>query len=78
MQQPAADGGQELFFADVDVDGVLDVAGEGVFLAVAAAVGEERQLGIMRRWLASLLPENPARDDLTTIATELATNADFH
>lgn len=40
--------------------------------------GEERQLAILRRWLASLLPESPARDDLTAIATELATNAVQH
>ncbi len=40
--------------------------------------GEERQLGILRRWLASLLPGNPARDDLTTVATELATNTLRH
>src|SRR5207245_2911645 len=38
VPQPAVDGGQELFFADVDVDGVGYVAGQGVFLAVAAAV----------------------------------------
>lgn len=40
--------------------------------------GEERQLGILRRWLASLLPECPARDDLTSIATELGSNALQH
>lgn len=40
--------------------------------------GEERQLGVLRRWLASLLPESPARDDLTTVATELATNTIRH
>jgi anti-sigma regulatory factor (Ser/Thr protein kinase) len=40
--------------------------------------GEERQLGILRRWLASLLPENPARDDLATVATELASNTIRH
>lgn len=40
--------------------------------------GEERQLGILRRWLESLLPENSVRDDLTTVATELATNTIRH
>jgi anti-sigma regulatory factor (Ser/Thr protein kinase) len=37
--------------------------------------GEERQLRTVRRWLAALLPECPARDDVTTVATELATNS---
>jgi hypothetical protein len=40
--------------------------------------GEERQLAVMRRWLASLLPASPARDDVTLIATELASNAICH
>src|SRR5262249_47029957 len=40
--------------------------------------GEERQLGAMRRWLASLLPAVPARDDVTLVATELASNAICH
>jgi len=40
--------------------------------------GEERQLGILRRWLASLLPESPTRDDLATVATELASNTLRH
>lgn len=40
--------------------------------------GEERQLGTLRRWLASLLPQIPARDDLTAVATELATNTIRH
>jgi len=37
--------------------------------------GEERQLAILRRWLASLLPDAPARDDLFAVATELASNS---
>lgn len=40
--------------------------------------GSERQLGELRRWLASLTPPGPARDDLTSIATELGTNAIQH
>jgi hypothetical protein len=40
--------------------------------------GEERQLGLLRRWLASLLPDCPARDDVTSVATELGCNAIVH
>jgi hypothetical protein len=40
--------------------------------------GEERQLGAMRRWLTSLLPAAPARDDVILVATELASNAICH
>lgn len=40
--------------------------------------GEERQLAVMRRWLTSLLPECPARDDVLSVATELASNALLH
>jgi anti-sigma regulatory factor (Ser/Thr protein kinase) len=40
--------------------------------------GEERQLGVLRRWLASLLPDCPARDDVTSVATELGSNALVH
>ena len=40
--------------------------------------GEERQLGMLRQWLSSLLPECPARDDVMCVATELATNAVRH
>ena len=40
--------------------------------------GEERQLGALRRWLASLLPECPARDDATYVASELGANAIRH
>ena len=40
--------------------------------------GDERQLGVMRRWLTSLLPAGPARDDVTLVATELASNAICH
>ena len=40
--------------------------------------GEERQLGEIRRWLASLLPDGPARDDLAVVATELGANAIRH
>jgi hypothetical protein len=40
--------------------------------------GEERQLGAMRRWLASLLPECPARADVLSVANELCSNAIQH
>ena len=40
--------------------------------------GEERQLGVLRGWLASLLPQHPARDDVISVATELASNALRH
>ncbi len=40
--------------------------------------GEERQLGVLRRWLESLLPDCAARDDVTSVATELGTNAVRH
>ena len=40
--------------------------------------GEERQLATVRRWLVSLLPDCPARDDVISVATELASNAVRH
>jgi hypothetical protein len=40
--------------------------------------GHERQLGVLRRWLTSLLPDCPARDDVACVATELGTNALRH
>jgi serine/threonine-protein kinase RsbW len=40
--------------------------------------GEVRQLGVLRRWVASLLPGCPARDDVTMVANELASNAIKH
>jgi anti-sigma regulatory factor (Ser/Thr protein kinase) len=40
--------------------------------------GEERELGRMRRWLASLLPACPAREDLVLVADELCTNTIQH
>lgn len=40
--------------------------------------GEDRQLGVLRRWLATLLPDGPLRDDVTAIASELAGNAIVH
>jgi hypothetical protein len=40
--------------------------------------GEERQLGLLRRWLGSLLPQCPARDDVTCVASELGANAISH
>jgi hypothetical protein len=40
--------------------------------------GDERQLGVLRRWLASVLPECPARDGIISVATELGSNALLH
>ena len=40
--------------------------------------GDEQQLGVLRRWLALLLPDCPARDDVAYVATELGTNAVQH
>jgi Histidine kinase-like ATPase domain len=40
--------------------------------------GEERSLRGLRHWLASLLPACPARDDVTSIANELGSNAIRH
>ncbi|HEY4853094.1 MAG TPA: ATP-binding protein [Streptosporangiaceae bacterium] len=40
--------------------------------------GEESQLGVLRRWLASLLPPCPARDDVVSAANELGSNAIVH
>jgi hypothetical protein len=40
--------------------------------------GEERQLGVLRRWIASLLPDCPARDDVASVATELGSNTIRH
>jgi hypothetical protein len=40
--------------------------------------GEGQQLRALRQWLASLLPECPARDDMICVATELGTNAVQH
>lgn len=40
--------------------------------------GEEREIGQLRRWLARLLPDCPARDDVISVATELSANAVRH
>lgn len=40
--------------------------------------GEEAQVPLLRQWLAGLLPECGARDDVITVAVELATNAVRH
>jgi Histidine kinase-like ATPase domain len=40
--------------------------------------GHARELSALRRWLASLLPDSPARDDLLSVATELGSNAIQH
>jgi anti-sigma regulatory factor (Ser/Thr protein kinase) len=40
--------------------------------------GDGGQIGVMRRWMMSLLPQCPARDDAILIASELGTNAVRH
>lgn len=40
--------------------------------------GHERELPLLRQWLASLLPQCPARSDVLSVATELAANAVRH
>jgi serine/threonine-protein kinase RsbW len=40
--------------------------------------GHEQELSVLRRWLLSLLPEYPARDDVISVANELASNAIVH
>lgn len=40
--------------------------------------GEERQLRLLRQWIASLLPECPARDDVASVVTELGSNTIRH
>jgi anti-sigma regulatory factor (Ser/Thr protein kinase) len=37
--------------------------------------GEEREVRTVRRWIAGLLPDCASRDDVITVAVELATNA---
>jgi len=41
-------------------------------------VGEERELTDLRRWLGMLLPQGAPRDDVVSVATELASNAIKH
>ena len=40
--------------------------------------GDEAEIPELRRWLAGLLPDCAARDDVMTVAVELATNAVKH
>jgi len=40
--------------------------------------GEGSQLGVLRRWLASLLPDCPSLGDVASVATELGSNALVH
>jgi serine/threonine-protein kinase RsbW len=40
--------------------------------------GDANHLGEMRRWLQSLLPGCPARDDLVLVASEMGSNAILH
>lgn len=40
--------------------------------------GHQRELSALRRWLSSLLPECPSRDDVLSVATELGSNAVLH
>lgn len=40
--------------------------------------GRQRELSELRRWLSSLLPDCPVRDDVLSVATELGSNAIQH
>jgi serine/threonine-protein kinase RsbW len=40
--------------------------------------GQESELRQLRRWLTTVLPDSPARDDLISVAVELGTNAIQH
>jgi histidine kinase-like protein len=40
--------------------------------------GDEQQLGLLRAWLAALLPQSGAQDDVLCVATELSSNALRH
>ena len=40
--------------------------------------GQQSEVRQLRHWLAALLPDGPERDDLTSVAVELATNAIQH
>jgi anti-sigma regulatory factor (Ser/Thr protein kinase) len=40
--------------------------------------GHGRELSALRRWLSSLLPDCPARDDVLVVANELSSNAIAH
>src|SRR5579859_4914964 len=40
--------------------------------------GETCQIRVMRQWLSSLLPDCPARSDVISVGSELATNAIQH
>jgi len=59
------------------VPGTCTVPAEGLRWR-RAFPGEERRLSLLRRWIASLLPECPARDDVAVIANELSSNAIRH
>lgn len=50
----------------------------GPGLARRVSPGRPPEVARVRRWLAGLLPDVPARDDVLTIAVELVTNAIKH
>jgi len=54
------------------------VAADGSLLWWRAFPGRDDQIREVRRWLAGLLPGVPERDDVVTVAVELATNAIRH
>ena len=64
---------------DSEDPGVMLVASEANVLRWRQVFfGEERQLATLRCWLVSLLPDCLARDDVISVATELASNAIRH
>lgn len=40
--------------------------------------GQESQLGVLRAWLGTVMPDCPARHDVACVATELGSNAVRH
>ena len=63
--------------AGPSLSGALEAPGPGLRWR-RVFPGEERQLGVLRRWLELLLPECPERGDVACVATELGTNAVRH
>jgi Histidine kinase-like ATPase domain len=71
---PAASGAKEQY---PGVSGALPLNDPGLRWR-RVFPGEERQISVLRRWLTSLLPDCPAREDAAYVATELGSNAVRH
>jgi hypothetical protein len=73
-----AQGGQMLATSGPSPDGSAPGSGRAALLGWRVFPGENRQLRVLRGWLATLLPECPERHDVLAVATELASNAVKH